>query len=87
MPTKESSSMLGILKKHLDTAKTGCVVGKWIDTLSQDEQEAFALIKEKNSLVSLNGMFEELNQHQELPFGVTSFRGHFRGKCQCQKTF
>lgn len=86
MPTKESSNVLGILQKHLDTAKTGCVVGKWIETLSPDEQKAFALIREKNSLVSLNGMFAELNEHQELPFGATTFRGHFRGRCACQKT-
>jgi len=87
MPTKESTTVLGILQKHLNGAKEGCVVGKWIDSLKEDEQKAFSLIKEKNELVSLNGMFHELYEAQDLPFGLTSFRTHFRGTCTCQKTY
>lgn len=86
MPTKENTNVLGILQKHLETAKIGCVVSKWIETLNKEEQDAFALIREKNTLVSLSAMFEDLNSNQDLPFGMTSFRGHFRGKCTCQKT-
>lgn len=85
MPTKEGNSMLNILKLHLEGAKEGCVVGKWVDTLSDDEKQAFSLIRERNSLVSLNAMFQDLYEVQDLPFGLTSFRTHFRGKCTCQK--
>ena len=87
MPTKGSIGMLDILNKHLEGAKEGCVVGKWVDTLTDEEQKAFALIKEKNELVSLNAMFQDLFDSQELPFGLTSFRTHFRGTCTCQKTY
>lgn len=87
MPTKGNIGMLDILNKHLEGAKEGCVVGKWVETLTEEEQKAFALIKEKNELVSLNAMFQDLFDSQELPFGLTSFRTHFRGTCTCQKTY
>lgn len=87
MPTKGNTSMLDILNKHLNDAKEGCVVSKWVETLDENEQKAFALIKEKNSLVSLNAMFQDLFEARELPFGLTSFRTHFRGKCTCQKIY
>lgn len=86
MPTKKIGTVLDILTLHLEGAKEGCVVEKWIDTLSDEEQKAFALIKERNELVSLNAMFQDLSFSQELPFGLTSFRTHFRGTCTCQKT-
>jgi hypothetical protein len=85
MPTKESTKVLGIVQRHLDSAKEGCVVGKWVETLADEEQKAFAIVKERNSLVSLNAMFQDLFESQDLPFGLTSFRTHFRGKCTCQK--
>lgn len=87
MPTKGNIMMLDILNKHLEGAKEGCVVGKWVETLTDEEQKAFALIKEKNELVSLNAMFQDLFDSQDLPFGLTSFRTHFRGTCTCQKTY
>lgn len=86
MPTKGNSTVLDILNSHLNDAKEGCVVGKWVDGLSEEEKSAFALIKEKNSLVSLNGMYRDIADSQDLPFGMTSFRTHFRGTCTCQKT-
>ena len=86
MPTKENSLVLSILQVHLDNAKTGCVVGKWIDNLSKEEQEAFRLVKEKNELVSLSAMFKDLSRTQELPFGATTFKLHFRGTCTCPKS-
>lgn len=87
MATKENSAVLGILKSHLNSAKEGCVVSKWIDGLDDETKEAFALIKEKNSLVSLNAMYQDLYETQDLPFGLTSFRTHFRGSCTCLKTY
>ncbi len=85
MPTKENTQVLNILQKHLDAAKEGCVVGKWVDTLAEEEKKAFALIKEKNDLVSLTAMYHDLFNEDDLPFGLTSFRTHFRGTCPCQK--
>lgn len=85
MPTKGSNGVLNILQKHLDVATNGCVVSKWVETLSKDEQEAFKLVKEKSNLVSLTGMYKELLNSQDLPFGCTSFRLHFRGTCTCPK--
>ena len=87
MATKGNNGVLNILQKHLDVATEGCVVSKWVDTLSKEEQEAFKLIKEKNSLVSLTAMYKDLSENQNLPFGCTSFRIHFRGTCTCPKTY
>lgn len=85
MPTKGNNGVLNILQKHLDVAKDGCVVSKWIDTLSKEEQEAFKLIREKNEFVSLTAMYKDLSDNQDLPFGCTTFRIHLRGTCTCPK--
>jgi hypothetical protein len=87
MATKENSAVLEVLNNHLNSAKEGCVVGKWIDDLDAETQTAFSLIKEKNLLVSLTAMYQDLDETQDLPFGLTSFRTHFRGSCTCLKTY
>lgn len=87
MPPKSSSETLAVLQKHLGEAKIGCVVSKWIDGLSEEEQKAFELIREKSDLVSLTGMYKDLLDNQDLPFGCTSFRIHFRGTCTCPKKY
>jgi hypothetical protein len=88
MPTKASNNdLLNVVNKHLVDAMEGCKVGKWLTTLSEDEQEAFRLVKEKNSLISLSGMYAELDAAKEIPFALTSFRLHFRGICSCPKKF
>lgn len=88
MPTKANGNdLLSVLNKHLGDAVEGCVVGKWLLTLSEDEQKAFKLIKEKNALLSLTSIFRELESAEVVPFALTSFRLHFRGVCSCPKTF
>lgn len=86
MPPK-GNSVITVLQKHLDGAKEGCVVGKWVESLAKEEQEAFHLIREKNELVSLTAMYKDLSDNQDLPFGCTTFRIHFRGTCTCPKKY
>lgn len=83
MAPKGSSDMLNVLQKHLEGAKTGCVVSKWLDGLTKEEQEAFKLVKEKSDLVSLSAIYNEISNVQKPPFGNTSFRMHFRESCTC----
>jgi hypothetical protein len=76
--------MLDILTKHLNAEPFGCVVQRWIDSLSTKEQEVFAEIKVNNKKIVIADLFTELNQQDELPFKLTAFRSHLRGYCTCQ---
>jgi hypothetical protein len=76
--------MLDILSKHLSTEVFGCVVSRWIDALPQEEQEAFAAVKEKSAKIKLAVLFADINKESELPFKLTAFRSHMRDYCTCQ---
>jgi hypothetical protein len=76
--------MLDILSKHLSTEVFGCVVARWIDALPQEEQEAFAAVKEKSAKIKLAVLFADINKESELPFKLTAFRSHMRDYCTCQ---
>jgi hypothetical protein len=78
--------MLDILNKYLDDSPSKCGMGMWIDTLSEEEQEAFALIKEKNQQIKLATLFKEISVQYDLQFKLTAFRSHLRGYCTCQKS-
>jgi hypothetical protein len=77
--------MLDILKKHLEETAYQCVVATWINGLEDDEQQAFALLKEKQERIVFADLYKELSDNQVLPFKITAFRGHMRGYCSCQK--
>jgi hypothetical protein len=76
--------MLDILNKHLNTENKGCSVRQWLLSLPQEEQKAFAQVKENNAKISAAGLFADLNKEDELPFKLTAFRSHLRGYCTCQ---
>jgi len=76
--------MLEVLAKHLATDNTTCVVAQWVETLSEDEQKAFALIKENNNKVKNAHLFTDLSKEIDLPFKLTAFRSHMRGYCTCR---
>ena len=76
--------MLDILTKHLNAKPFGCVVQRWISSLSVKEQEVFAEIKVNNKKIVIADLFTELNQQDELSFKLTAFRSHLRGYCTCQ---
>jgi len=77
--------MLDIIEKHLADASYGCVVEVWIGHLPEEEQAAFARLKEHSGLVSISQVFQELDKEVKLPFKLTAFRSHLRGYCSCQK--
>lgn len=76
--------MLDILEKHLSAQRAGCSVNKWISSLPQEEQNAFALVKENNANINVATLYSELTKQEELPFKLTAFRSHIRGYCTCQ---
>jgi hypothetical protein len=76
--------MLDILNKHLVSERKGCSVNTWLLLLPQEEQEAFALVKENNLNISIASLFADLNKEDILPFKLTAFRSHLRGYCTCQ---
>jgi hypothetical protein len=77
--------MLDILKKHLEETAFQCVVATWINELENDEQQAFALLKENQDRVVFADLYKDLSAQQDLPFKITAFRGHMKGYCSCQK--
>jgi hypothetical protein len=76
--------MLDILSKHLANEVTGCAVSRWIDGLPQEEQDAFAIVKEKNAKIKIAVLFADLTKESELPFKLTAFRSHMRDYCTCR---
>lgn len=76
--------MLEVLTKHLENSNDGCVVANWIASLEQDEQKAFALLKEKSTTIKVSQLFTDLNKQIPLPFKLTAFRSHLRGYCTCR---
>ena len=76
--------MLEVLHNHLNNQKKGCSVDTWIKSLPQEEQDAFALVKENNANIKLALLFADLNKEDTLPFKLTAFRSHLRGYCTCQ---
>jgi len=77
--------MLEILNKYLSDEDDGCMVYQWVLSLPQEEQEAFALVKQNNKNIKLATLFTDLDKEDKLPFKLTAFRSHFRGYCTCQK--
>ena len=77
--------MLDILKKHLEETAFQCVVATWINELKEEEQQAFALLKQNQERIVVANLYSELSEQQDLPFKITAFRGHMRGYCSCQK--
>ena len=77
--------MLDILSKHLKGPSNKCNAALWIETLSDDEQKTFELIKENNKNIKLAVLFKELSAGGYLPLGLTAFRSHLRGYCICPK--
>jgi hypothetical protein len=78
--------MLDILKKHLEEPVFQCVVANWIKELEDEEQKAFALLKQNQERIVFADLYKELSDNQTLPFKITAFRSHMKGYCTCQKS-
>ena len=76
--------MLEVLTKHLSDKLTGCVVEQWVSSLKDEEQQAFAAVKEHNVRIKLSRLYSDLNKEYELPFKLTAFRSHMRSYCSCR---
>jgi hypothetical protein len=78
--------MLDILKKHLEETVFQCVVATWINELEDEEQQAFALLKQNQERIVFADLYKELSNNQTMPFKITAFRSHMKGYCSCQKS-
>jgi hypothetical protein len=77
--------MLDILNKHLEDKPSICVVGTWIKSLKEDEQEAFNLLQKNKEKLQAAILYKDLLSEMDLPFKLTAFRSHMRGYCTCQR--
>lgn len=81
---QQGGSVLDILQKHLDGPVVGCVVDKWISTLSEKEQQAFEQLKASKVTVFAD-LYRDLCESTDISFKLTAFRSHMKGYCTCQK--
>jgi hypothetical protein len=77
--------MLEVLEQHLQKGPQRCIVARWIDSLTKEEQSAFSKIMENNKSIQIAILYKDLNEKDQLPFKLTIFRSHLRGYCTCQK--
>lgn len=78
--------MLDVLTKHIsgEAIPKTCVVARWINGLSEEEQQAFADVKTHSQQIHVASLFKDLSNETKLPFKLTAFRSHIRGYCTCQ---
>lgn len=78
--------MLNALAKHINgvTAPKLCVVARWINTLPEEEKQAFSEVMANHENIHVAVLFGDLKRETELPFKLTAFRSHIRGYCTCQ---
>lgn len=76
--------MLDILTKHMEPETHVCVVAEWQNGLIMEYQEALNKVR-NNQKLNAKKLYDELNEAEPLPFGLTAFRAHLRGYCTCQK--
>ena len=77
--------MLDILNKHISTATEGCSVSAWIETLEDEEKQAFTNIREHSDNINVSSLYKDLSLTDDLPFKLTAFRSHLRSYCTCPK--
>lgn len=76
--------LLEIIESHANAVPSKCSVGKWIETLTSEEQTALnGLVKNDN--LNATSLFLALEEQVKLPFKITTFRSHMRGYCSCQQ--
>lgn len=76
--------LLEIIEDYAKTASSKCSVGKWVDTLEKEEQDALNSLINSESL-NATSLFLAIEKQVKLPFKVTTFRSHMRGYCTCQQ--
>jgi len=75
--------LLDIIESHAKSLPSKCSVGKWINTLEPEEQDAFNGLINSDEL-NATSLFLALEKQIKLPFKITTFRSHMRGYCSCQ---
>lgn len=80
------AGLLDVLQKQhlLQTQPFKCVVGSWVESLSEEEQKAFNICLTSPGL-NASKFYSTLASEVELPFKATVFRSHVKGYCTCQK--
>jgi hypothetical protein len=73
-----------LLESQLEKPTSGCVVGNWTATLSDEEQTLLKKLAQKTGL-NLTQLFFALSKETEIPFKMTAFKSHMRGACTCPK--
>jgi len=78
--------LIDVLMQHLNDEKPRCLFGKWLETQSEQINDAFdKLIKKPSKNVS--AIWNDVNASFEggVPFKPATLRAHMRGDCSCPK--
>jgi len=77
-----------LIEEQLDTKRFNCSVAKWIETLDEEDKNAFLQLKaelsKNNRYINVASLFQSLSSKTNVPFKLTAFRSHMQGYCTCQ---
>jgi hypothetical protein len=75
--------IIDIIEEQLTKPSFGCVVNKWVATLTTEEREGMEKLQATPHL-NITELYNKLKSRIELPFKLTAFKSHMRGYCTCQ---
>lgn len=77
-----------LIEEQLDAKRSSCSVSKWIETLDEEDKNAFLQLKaelnKNNRYINVASLFQSLSNKTSVPFKLTAFRSHMQGYCTCQ---
>jgi hypothetical protein len=80
---------LPLFTEFLEEKKFECVVKKWLNELTSEDQSEYAVLESKyraGAKIDISKVYNKLlDGTAYLPFKLTSFRTHIKGVCTCQR--
>lgn len=78
-----------LIAEHMEQKTINrCSVSKWIETLDEEDKDAFiqlrSIVIKDSKYINTASLFDTLLKKTSLPFKLTAFRSHMRGYCTCQ---
>ena len=77
-----------LIEEQLEAKRSSCSVAKWIETLDEEDKNAFLQLKaelnKNNRYINVASLFQSLSNKTSVPFKLTAFRSHMQGYCTCQ---
>lgn len=77
-----------LIAEQLGASRYNCTVSRWIETLDEEDKNAFVQLKtelsKNNRYVNIASLFQSLSHKTSVPFKLTAFRSHMQGYCTCQ---